>query len=81
MKKLTIRFVQRGKNTADYQIQRRRFFIWWTITYTVHMGYGSVVSAYQASTHKELLDSVLKNKYKTCIDFCRITEYPMIKRY
>lgn len=81
MKKLKIRFVQRGKNAADYYIQRRRFLIWWTITYTINMGYGSVVSAYQASTQEELLDNVLNDKYNTCKEFVRITEYPTIKQY
>ena len=81
MKKLRIRFIQRGKNAADYYIQRRRFLIWWTIIYTINMGYGSVVNAYQASTQEDLLDSVLRDKYNTCKDFVEIIEYPTIKRY
>lgn len=81
MKRLKIRFVQRGKNAADYYIQRRRFFIWWGITYTINMGYGSVVNYYQNSDKDALLEEVLKDKYKTCGEFCKITEYPTIKQY
>jgi len=83
MKRLKIRFVQHGQTIgADYFIQRKRFLFGWSyITYTVNMGYGSIVSGYSASTQEAVLDNVLRDKYNTCKEFVEITEYPMLKVY
>jgi hypothetical protein len=78
MKKIKIRFIKRK---GDYLIQKRGFFGWRYIGYTVNMGYGSVFNLYCENEKKKLLEKVLENHYKIDKRFADITECPMIKMY
>jgi hypothetical protein len=78
MKKIKIRFIKRR---GDYLIQKRGFFGWRYIGYTINMGYGSVFNVYCEKEKEKLLEEVLENHYKIDKRFANITEYPMIKMY
>ena len=80
MKKITIRFIK-YKDKYRYTIQRRGWFGWKDITYTINMGYGSVTYEYSAATKEELLEKVLEEYYEVDKRFVEITEYPTIKIY
>jgi hypothetical protein len=80
MKEITIRFIK-YKDKYRYTIQRRGWFGWKDITYTINMGYGSVTYEYSAVTKEELLEKVLEEYYEVDKRFVEIIEYPTIKVY
>ena len=80
MKKITIRFIK-YKDKYRYTIQRRGWFGWKDIKYTIDMGYGSITYEYSATTKKELLEKVLEEYYEVDKRFVEIIEYPTIKIY
>jgi hypothetical protein len=80
MKKITIRFIK-YEDKYRYTIQRRGWFGWKDITYTINMGYGSVTYEYSAVTKEELLEKVLEEYYEVDKRFVEIIEYPTIKIY
>jgi hypothetical protein len=80
MKTIKIRFIK-YKDKYNYTIQRRGWFGWKDITYTINMGYGSVTYKYSAVTKEELLEKVLEEYYKVDKRFVEIIEYPTIKIY
>lgn len=80
MKKITIRFIK-YKDKYRYTIQRRGWFGWKDITYTIEMGYGSVTYEYSAVTKEELLEKVLEEYYEVDKRHVDIIEYPTIKIY
>jgi len=79
MKTITIRFIKHGKK--KYTIQRRGWFGWKDITYTINMGYGSVTYDYSAETKEDLLKSVLEEYYKVDKRFVQVIEHSTIKVY
>jgi hypothetical protein len=80
MKPIKIRFIK-YKDKCKYTIQRRGWFGWKDITYTIEMGYGSVTYEYSAVTKEELLNEVLEKYYEVCRRRVDIIEYPTIKIY
>lgn len=82
MKKIKIRFIERGNLTKDYLIQRKTWRGWKYITYDVMGGFGDVLTyMYCKDTKEELLTAVLEGYYETDKRFVTITEYPTIKKY
>lgn len=79
MKTIKIRFIQHRKN--KYSMQRKGFFGWRDITYTINMGYGSVTYDYIEETKESLLDKVLEEYYKMDKRFVRVIEHSTIKIY
>ena len=78
MKTIKIRFIhERGK----YYIQRRGWFGWKDITYTIDMGYGSITNYYTSDTKESLLDDVLEKYYQTDKRFVQVIEHSTIKIY
>ena len=78
MKTITIRFI---KNKDKYTIQRRGWFRWKDITYTINMGYGSVTYDYSAETKQGLLNQVLEEYYKVDKRFVQVIEHSTVKIY
>ena len=78
MKTITIRFI---KYKDKYTIQKRGWFGWKDITYTINMGYGSVTYGYSAETTKELLEKVLEEYYEVDKRFVQVIEHSTIKVY
>ena len=78
MKTITIRFI---KYKNKYTIQRRGWFGWKDITYTINMGYGSVIYDYSAEKKEELLNEVLEKHYKVDKRFVQIIEHSTVKIY
>ena len=78
MKTIKIRYVKR-KDT--YYMERKSFFGWRRIGYTVNMGYGSIWQSYTATNKEELLKEVLDKHYMMCKKHIEIVEYPTIKVY
>ena len=78
MKTITIRFI---KNKDRYTIQRRGWFKWKDITYTIDMGYGGVIYDYSAPTKEELLKEVLEKYYKVDKRFVQVIEHATIEMY
>jgi hypothetical protein len=62
-------------------MQRKTWFGWNYLTYTIDMGYGSIVNYYENKNKEALLDEVLEEKFKTTRKFVEIIEYPTIKVY
>lgn len=62
-------------------MQRKGFFGWRDITYTINMGYGSVTYDYIEETKESLLDKVLEEYYKMDKRFVRVIEHSTIKIY
>lgn len=79
MKTIEIRFIK--VNDEKFTIQRRGWFGWKDITYTINMGYGSVSYDYSALTKKDLLEEVLEKYYKVDKRFVKVIEHPMLKKY
>ena len=79
MRTIKIRFIKH-KN-KKYTIQRRGWFGWKDITYTINMGYGSVTYGYSAETTKELLEKVLEEYYEVDKRFVQVIEHSTIKVY
>ena len=53
MRTIKIRFIKHGKN--KYTIQRKGWFRWKDIGYSVDMGYGGFYEIYSAETKEDLL--------------------------
>lgn len=79
MKTITIRFIKH--KDKKYTIQRRGWFGWKDITYTINMGYGSVIYDYSAEKKEELLNEVLEKHYKVDKRFVQIIEHSTVKIY
>ena len=62
-------------------MQRKVFFGWRDITYTINMGYGSVTYDYIEETKESLLDKVLEEYYQIDKRFVRVIEHSTIKIY
>jgi len=71
MKTIKIRFIH---EMDKYYIQRRGWFGWKDITYTIDMGYTS-------DTKESLLDEVLEKYYQTDKRFVQVIEHSTIKIY
>lgn len=76
--KLKIRFV---KTNEVYFAQRKTWLGWKDITYTVDMGYGSVVYQYTNKNKKDLLTEILDKKYRKSKRHVSIYEYGGLKIY
>lgn len=82
MKKIKIRFIERGNLTKDYLIQKKTWLGWKYLTYSVSGGFGdSIDYLYCKDTKEELLKVVLEEHYQIARRFVKITEYPMLKKY
>ena len=80
MKKIRIRFINR--NNKDFLIQKKVWYGWTFMTYTVCAGFGDTISyLYCKDTKEELLKDILENHYKIDKRFVEIIEYPEIKHY
>jgi len=79
MRTIKIRFIKHGKN--KYTIQRRGWFKWKDIGYSVDMGYGGFYEIYSAETKEDLLKEVLENYYQTDKRFVQVIEHATIKVY
>lgn len=78
MKTIKIRFI---KEKDKYYIQRKGWFGWRDITYTIDMGYGAVTYRYSGSKKEELLNEVLEEYYQVDKRFVRVIEHSSIKMY
>lgn len=78
MKTITIRFI---KYKDRFTIQRRGWFGWKDITYTINMGYGSVTYDYSGDTKESLLMEVLEKYYETDKRFVQVIEHSTIEIY
>lgn len=76
MKTIKIRFFKEKNN---YFIQKKVFFGWKYITYTINLGYGSITNRYVNSSKEELLNDVLENHYKMDKRFVKVIEHATIK--
>ena len=81
MKTITIRFIKNSKYKDNYTIQRRGWFGWKDITYTINMGYGSLTYDYSAETKEGLLNQVLEEYYKIDKRFVQVIEHATIEIY
>lgn len=79
MKTITIRFIKH--NDKKYTIQRRGWFGWKDIGYSVDMGYGGFWANYTAETKEDLLKEVLENYYKVDKRFVQVIEHSTIEVY
>lgn len=79
MKTIKIRFIKRKK--VRYTIQRKGWFGWKDISYTIDLGYGSLIYNYSAETKEELLNEVLEKYYLVDKRFVQVIEHPTIKIY
>lgn len=79
MKTITIRFIKH--KDKKYTIQRRGWFGWKDITYTINMGYGSVTYGYSSETKEDLLKEVLENYYEVDKRFVQVIEHSTVKIY
>ena len=82
MKKIKIRFIERGNPAKDYLIQKKTWLGW------KHIGYwrmacsgDSVWYLYCKDTKDELLKEVLECHYSMDKRFVEVIEYPMLKKY
>lgn len=81
MKLIRLRYVHYYK-TNTFCLQRKTWYgSWRYISFTIEMGYGSVMYNYSDKSKKELLKGVLKSYFKVSKDFVIIKEYPTIKIY
>lgn len=78
MKIIKIRFI---KHKDRYTIQRKGWFGWKDIYYTINMGYGSISYDYSAKTKEELLAKVLEEYYKVDKRFVQVIEHSTIEVY
>jgi hypothetical protein len=82
MKKIKIRFIERGNPTKDYLIQKKTWLGWADIGYSIGTCSGdSIWYLYCKDTKEELLQEVLEHHYKIDRRFVNIVEYPSIKKY
>ena len=79
MKTIKIRFIKhRDKN---YTIQRKGWFGWRDITYTINKVYGNITYGYSAATKEDLLEEVLEKYYEIDKRFVQVIEHPTLKIY
>ncbi len=79
MKTITIRYIKH--KDKKYTIQRRGWFGWKDITYTINMGYGSVTYSYSSENKEELLSEVLEKHYEVDKRFVQVIEHSTVKIY
>jgi hypothetical protein len=79
MKTIKIRFINHRKKR--YTIQRKGWFGWKDIGYSVDMGYGGFWERYSAETKEDLLEEVLEKYYRVDKRFVEIIEHPTLKIY
>jgi hypothetical protein len=79
MRIIKIRFVKNKK--GYYNIQRKGWFRWKYLGYSVDMGYGGYYALYVGLTKESLLEEVLDKHYQVCRKHVEIIEYPMIKHH
>ena len=78
MKTIKIRYVKRNDT---YYMERKSFFGWKRLGYSVDMGYGGFWQSYTSDNKKDLLKEVLEKHYEVDKRFVEIIEYPTIKIY
>jgi hypothetical protein len=78
MRTIKLRYVKRN---GTYYMERKTFFGWKRIGYTINMGYGSLWQSYTSDNKKDLLKEVLEKHYEVDKRFVTIKEYPTIKIY
>lgn len=78
MKTITIRFI---KHKDRYTAQRRGWFGWKDIGYSVDMGYGGFWEKYSAPTKEQLLEDILENYYRMDKRFVQVIEHATIEMY
>jgi hypothetical protein len=82
MKKIKIRFIERGNPAKDYLIQKKTWLGWKYISYWQFGGFGDYVDTlFCKDTKEELLATVLECHYSTDKRFVEVIEYPMLKKY
>lgn len=82
MKKIKIRFVQRGNPAKDYLIQKKTWLGWKYIGYYQMANCGDSIRYYYCKDAKDkLLEEVLEYHYKVDKRFIEVIEYPTIKHY
>ena len=82
MKTIKIRFVQTSRTPEEYIVQRKTWYGGWKyITFTINMGYGSIVETYSANTKEKLLETILEKYYKRDKRFVLVVEYPTLLMY
>ena len=79
MRTIKIRFIKHGKN--KYTIQRKGWFRWKDIGYSVDMGYGGFYEIYSAETKEDLLKEVLEKYYEVDKRFVQVIEHATIEIY
>jgi len=75
MKKIKLRFIHYLQKN-NYSCQKKTFFGWRDVGYTINMGYGSVFNIYVKETKDELIDEVLDKHFKRTRKHTLILEYP-----
>lgn len=78
MKTIKIRYVKRNDT---YYMERKSFFGWKRLGYSVDMGYGGFWQSYTSDNKKDLLKEVLEKHYEVDKRFVEIIECPTIKIY
>ena len=82
MKKIKIRFIERGNPAKDYLIQKKTWLGWKHIGYLQGTCTGdSIWYLYCKDTKEELLQEVLEHHYEIDRRFVTIIEYPTLKKY
>lgn len=79
MKTIKIRFIKYGDK--KYTIQRKGWFGWKDIGYSVDMGYGGFWERYSATTKEDLLKEVLEDYYQVDKRFVQVIEHATINVY
>lgn len=79
MKTITVRFIKYGNK--KYTIQRKGWFGWKDIGYSVDMGYGGFWERYSATTKEDLLKEVLEDYYQVDKRFAQVIEHATINVY
>ena len=77
MKKIKIRFIERGNPAKDYLIQKKTWLGWADIGYSIGTCSGDSIWYLYCKDTKE----VLEHHYKIDRRFVNIVEYPSIKKY
>jgi len=82
MKKIKIRFVKIGDVLTEYKIQKKTFFGWRDIRYTVMACSGDTITyPYTEKSKEELLKNVLDKHYKMDKRFVEVEQHPTIRIY
>jgi len=78
MRTIKIRFIE---TKGTYYIQRKTWFGWKDIGYSIDMGYGGFWERYSAKNKEDLLKDVLENYYRVDKRFVQIIEHSTVKIY